>query len=253
MEPQTYTPIQETKSAEEELKELKEVEKRKDEFFSAASHELKTPVTTLKVYLHIIEEHFKKIGDKQHYKFAAKATNQVEKLSKLIFDLLDMSKIQSGEFEYDDSIFDYCDLVKKIAASFQRENASHKIEITGNCTAKIKGDKERLTTAVVNLLSNAVKYSPNQNKILLQLSEENNFIKTAVTDFGIGISQDHLTKIFERFYRVNDNHQQTYPGLGIGLYITSEIIRRHGGNIYVTSEEGTETNFTFTLPIYDEN
>ncbi len=252
MDSQIDTSTQSTLSVEEELCELKKAEKRKDEFISAASHELKTPVTTLKFYLHIIEEHFKRIGDEVHSQFAIKAGNQVEKLSKLIFDLLDMSKIQSDDLEYKDSIFAYCDLVKEAAENFQSITPSHKIEFRGNCSSKIKGDKERLTNAIINLLSNAVKYSPNQNKIVMQLSESNNFIHTTVKDFGIGISKDHHSKIFQRFYRVNDNHQHTYPGLGIGLYITSEIIKRHGGEISVQSDAGKETNFTFTLPVYSE-
>jgi signal transduction histidine kinase len=237
---------------EEQLQELKEFEKRKDAFISLASHELKTPLTTLKVYLHIFEEHFKKIKDEQHLNFAVKAGSQITKLSKLIYDLLDMSRLHSGILDYEDSIFTYTDLVKEVINNFQSSTSSHTIKFTGNASSKIKGDKERLTNAIINLLSNAVKFSPNQNKIVLQLSEENNFITTTVKDFGIGISQDHHDRIFERFYRVNDNHQQTYPGLGIGLYITAEIVKRHGGNILVKSEEGKETNFTFTLPVYSE-
>lgn len=237
---------------EEQFYQLKEIEKRKDEFISEASHELKTPVTTVKVYLHIIEEHFKQIGDDKHLNFAIKAGKQIDKLSTLIQDLLDMSNIQSGNLIYEDSIFSYSDLVTEAVKNFQSITSSHTIELAGSSTAKIKGDKERLTNVIANLLSNALKYSPNQNKIVLQISEQNNFITTTVKDFGVGISNKHFDKIFDRFYRVNDKQQNTYPGLGIGLYITSEIIKRHGGNISVKSEEGKETNFTFTLPVYSE-
>jgi signal transduction histidine kinase len=241
-----------TVSLEDQYKQLKEAEQRKDEFISLASHELKTPVTTLKVYLHIIEEHFKKSGDELHHQFAVKANNQIDKLTKLIFDLIDMSKLELGTIEYEDSTFNYFDLVEEVIEKNKARNPSHKIVLTGISSSKIKGDKERLSNSITNLLSNAAKFSSGENKIFIDIAESNNYITTTVKDFGIGISQENQNKVFEKFNRIHDNQQETYPGLGIGLFITSEIIKRHGGNILVKSEKGKETNFTFTLPVYSD-
>ena len=181
--------------------------------------------------MHIIEDHFKKTGDEQHSQFAVKATNQIEKLSKIINDLLDMTTINSREFEYEDAVFEYTDFIKKVIKKFQSKIKSHIIELTGKCDAKINGDKERLITAIENLLNNAVKYSVNNKKILVHIAESENKVQTSVTDYGSGIAEKNYKKIFRKFFRVKENHQQTFPGLGIGLYITSEIIKRHGGTI----------------------
>ena len=230
----------------------KEADKRKDEFISIASHELKTPVTTMKVYLHLLEDYFKKNNDAEHLQFTRKAEKQVTKLSKLINDLLDLSRIQEDGLEFNDEIISYADLIYEITENYQSLISTHSIEISGNCKSKIKGDKERITQAFMSMLNNAVKYSSLNNKIIIELSESGDFITTSIKDFGIGIAEKHHAFIFDKFYRVHETSKQTYPGLGIGLYITSEIIKRHGGNIKVNSKEGYETNFIFTLPIFEK-
>ena len=232
-----------------DIHDLKELEKHKDEFISAASHELKTPVTTTKVYLHILEEYFKKNNDNQYQQYAEKAGNQLNKLSKLINDLLDLSRINAKGLEFEEVVIPYGDLLNEVLTGFQNIASSHIIEYTGTANLKVMGDGERLSQALINLLSNAVKYSPNSKKISVHVSETEDEIITSVTDFGVGIPTIHHARIFERFYRVNATQKQTFPGLGIGLYITSEIIKRHGGNIWVNSEEGIQTTFTFALPI----
>jgi len=108
---------------------------------------------------------------------------------------------------------------------------------------------ERLSQAVENLLNNAIKYSKGKNKILVKLSEDNKQVKVSVIDFGIGIHKNHLPKIFDRFYRIPGPKEETFPGLGIGLFISHQIIKKHDGKIWVESVPNTETRFNFQIPI----
>jgi signal transduction histidine kinase len=125
---------------------------------------------------------------------------------------------------------------------------SHKIHVKGRITHEISGDKDRIGQVIINLLSNAIKYSPKDDRIVVTLKEIKNASTVSVKDFGIGITEQQQKKIFDQFYQVNDPNEKTYPGLGIGLYISSEIIKRHGGELTVKSEKGKGSVFTFTLP-----
>lgn len=231
-----------------DISELIETEQRKDLFMSIASHELKTPVTTTKIYLHILEEYFKKQGDEQQLIFAEKAGNQLDKLSKLINDMLDLSRINSNQLEFDEHDIEYVNLLEEVIEEFKKIYPSHLIKFSGEGSITVCGDKERLSQAIMNLLNNAVKFSPDSREIEVSLSSSPGAVETSIKDYGIGIQKKHHAKIFDRFYMMSGHKKHTYPGLGIGLYIAAEIIKRHGGNIWVTSEEGKETIFTFALP-----
>lgn len=167
---------------------------------------------------------------------------------KLIEDLLNASKVQRGKLEYELTKFDINEVVREIVESFQAIS-SHKINVRGKARKKVVGDKDRIGQVVTNLISNAIKYSPKADKVNVVISQLKNKVKVSVQDFGIGISEDQQMKIFDQFYQVNNPHEKTYPGLGIGLYISYDIIKRHGGNIKVKSEQGTGTVFSFTLPL----
>jgi PAS domain S-box-containing protein len=235
-----------------DISEIKELENKKSEFISAASHELKTPVTTLKVYMHLLREHLSQLKDKAPLSYVEKATDQLAKLTKLINELLDLSRIEVNRMECNYSVFHYGSLIEQLSESCAEFNKTHKIDIKGDSGVFVRADKDLLTQAIINLIDNAIKFSREADKVVLEISIDKNQIKTVVTDFGIGIHKRHHKRIFDRFYRIREAQKQTYPGLGVGLFLTSEIIKRHGGKIWVESEENKQTNFIFTIPVYSE-
>ena len=235
----------------EDITESKRSQQQKDDFIGFASHELKTPVTSIKSYSQMMEEILLKKGDYQVAGMAAKIGIQVKRLNNLITDLLDITKINSGGLSIVNSPFSFSDLVKSITDDIQ--NTTAKIDLIDNIlfTGLIISDKERIVQVVTNLINNAIKYSPNSNKIIVHTSLFNKEVLFSVQDFGVGIAKQHHKKVFEQFYRVTGELQHTFPGLGLGLYISSEIIKQLGGKIWIKSnvddEEGV--TFCFTIPV----
>src|SRR4029078_6824229 len=134
--------------------------------------------------------------------------------------------------EFRKELFDFDKAVRAVVEVLQQTSEGHKLLIPGSTSKKVYGDEERIGQVVNNLVSNAIKYSPTSIKVDIKLSRNNKNVQVSVIDFGIGMSNEHLEKIFERFYRVYDNTDKTFPGLGIGLYISSEIVKRHGGKLW---------------------
>jgi signal transduction histidine kinase len=221
----------------------------RDDFISVASHELKTPVTSVKMFTQVLKKHSEQIGDLKAVSHLSKMDKQINKLTELIYDLLNISKIQAGRMEFRKQLFDFDAQIKEIVEVLQQSSEKHKLVIQGETKKKIYGDEERIGQVINNLISNAVKYSPKANKVIIQLSSNKDCVTLSVTDFGIGMAKQHLDKIFERFYRVYDTTDKTFPGLGIGLYISSEIIKRHGGKFWVESNPGEGSTFSFSVPI----
>jgi len=226
--------------------EIKRLNLKKDEFIGMASHELKTPITSLTGYLQII---FRRLPEGDINKpFLEKALHQISKLSDLISDLLDVSKIESGQLPLTYNSFDLVEMVREVIEQFQYPAKSHHISFTCDTDAlMISADQHRIEQVVINLLSNAVKYSPEADLVKVSVFEKNQQAILTVQDFGMGISQDQQERIFSRFYRVADLAAHI-SGLGIGLYICKEIISRHGGNLKVESEPGQGSVFSFELP-----
>jgi PAS domain S-box-containing protein len=233
-----------------DIHEIKELEGRKNQFITAASHELKTPVTSLSIYLHLIAEFLKSNQEEKYAAYATSAITQVNKITGLINQLLDLSRIESDSLNFEWSVFSLYELVNSIVDKIQSTTLSHKIEIKGNCRGNIEGDKERLSQAIENLLTNAIKFSQGHNKIIVELSENTKYMQVSIVDFGIGIDKFHLPKIFERFYRIPGQKEETFPGLGIGLFISQQIIKKHGGKIWAESIQNKETKFNFQIPIF---
>jgi signal transduction histidine kinase len=173
----------------------------------------------------------------------------VNKLTALITNLLDTSKIQNGKLIYTKHFFQLNDLVKEIVDEIQINATAHKIIIEKNTSFQLYGDRERIGQVLSNLLTNAVKYCPGCEKIIVNSETDGETAICSVRDFGNGISEEQKDKIFERFYRVTGNNLHTYPGLGIGLFIAKEIIERHDGKIWFESKEGEGSTFYFSLPI----
>lgn len=229
--------------------ETLELMNRKDDFLSIASHELKTPVTSLKAYTQLLQMDAIENADKRRESMLAKMDSQIDKLTSLITDLLDTSKMQNGKLIYNKTFFQLNELIKEIVDEIQVTNASHNITIEKNIPLQLYADRERISQVLSNLLSNAIKYCPDCKKIIVKLEKKGEIAICSVQDFGNGIVKAQQDKIFERFYRVTGNNLHTYPGLGLGLFIAKEIIERHSGKIWFESEEGVGSTFYFSLPI----
>jgi len=183
----------------------------------------------------------------------SKMDKQINRLTSLIGDLLDVTKINSGRLQFNDQEFDFNMLVKDLVEDLQHTSAKHTLVEDFEPTGFVFGDKERIRQVITNLITNAIKYSPNADKIIIRTSLKENKVSLCVQDFGIGISEDKIDRVFEQFYRVSGDMQHTFPGLGLGLYISSEIIKREGGRIWVTSTVGEGSTFCFSLPVYNQN
>jgi len=227
---------------------LKELEQKKDEFIGMASHELKTPLTTIKAYLQLLDRTIIEDARTHCWPFLNKINITVDKLNNLITDLLDVSKINAGKLEYNFEEFNFSELMEEAIDGVQTISPTHKIIVEGKVQTKLTADRQRIEQVLINLLNNAIKYSPEADKVIVKLNRLKDNIHIAIQDFGIGIPQDRVDKVFERFYRV-EKHASKFKGLGIGLYITKEIINRHEGKIWIESELGKGSTFNFSLPI----
>lgn len=232
-----------------DITERKRLEKQKDEFMAIASHELKTPVTSLKAYTQVLEKRFRKKGDIESAGFLRKMDGQIDKLTVLIRDLLDVTKIEGGKLQFSNELFAVNSFVDEVIEEVQRTTDKHTIVKKGSTNKKIYGDRDRIGQVLTNFLTNAVKYSPDSREIVVAVKEQPDAIKISVKDFGIGIPKDAQSSIFQRFYRVASPHHDTIPGIGLGLYISSEIIHRQGGKIGFNSRENQGTTFYFSVPV----
>jgi signal transduction histidine kinase len=221
----------------------------RDEFMALASHELKTPVTSLKMYGQVLQRQAMRRNEPDLVERLRRMDRQIDKLTGLINDLLDVARIRSGQLEYVDEVVDLNAAVREVVDDLQPTATKHQVVVAGQIAGAVWGDRERLGQVITNLLTNAIKYSPQADRVLVHLGTEGANATVAVQDFGIGIAEEHWPRIFAQFYRVSDPSERTFPGLGIGLYISSEIVRRHGGTIRVASEVGAGTTFTVALPL----
>jgi signal transduction histidine kinase len=227
------------------MQQIKENQQKKDEFIGIASHELKTPLTTIKGYMDLLNV----LEDKQQKKeFVRKALGSVKKLENLIKDLLDVSKIQSGQLELNITQFNVDDLLNETITAIQMVTLSHQIIRKNSSDHKIiSGDRQRIEQVIVNLLSNAIKYSPGQSEVFVYCHFTDTELIIEIKDFGRGVSLEEQSNIFERFYRTKDLSVHI-SGFGLGLYISKDIITRHNGRIWVESDK-SGSSFYFSLPI----
>ena len=240
--------VEELHSQNRKLTESREMIKRKDEFISIVSHELKTPITSIKGYVGLMMEKYSESEDPFLSKSIFTVNKQLIKLTGLINNLLDVTRIDIKRMEFNMQPFDICTTVADAVAIMQ-PTISHQliVEAPENCEAY--GDKERINQVILNLLTNAIKYSPTADKVLINIKTTEKEIIITVKDFGIGIDQEYLQRIFERFYRVEGEVEKNFAGFGIGLYISAEIISRHNGKIGVESKKGEGSIFYFTIPV----
>lgn len=233
-----------------EIQKLKEEEQRKQDFLKLVSHELKTPVTSIKGYVQLLQSMLEKSEDNITKPYLKRIENQVERLIRLISEMLDLSRIEQNELKLNMERFSLNEHVENIIEdiSYIEKNVQIKLEHQFEC--EVLADKDRIGQVIINFVNNALKYSPEYKKVQVKIfkdSEDN--VGVSVKDFGIGIEKNELNKIFHRFYRVSARNEKTYAGFGIGLYLSSEIIDRHNGKIFVDSEPGEGSEFTLVIPL----
>jgi signal transduction histidine kinase len=232
-----------------DLTDKKLIEQHKDEFIGVASHELKTPVTTIKTYSELLEERLKGSSDINTATLVSKLNIQVACLTNLVTDLLDVTKISEGQLQVNKEEFSLNELIEKCLEEVRLTNPDREFVYRPGNNIIVFSDRSRIEQVIVNFLSNSIKYSSGKGKIIISTVSDTKKITICITDFGIGMSEETKQKAFERFYRSGDFKNEALPGLGLGLFIASSIVHKLGGDIWVESEQGKGASFYFSIPI----
>ncbi|MEO8971018.1 MAG: ATP-binding protein, partial [Ktedonobacteraceae bacterium] len=232
----------------EDITERKELEAQKDAFLGMVSHELKTPVTSIKAYAQFLQKRFSQSGDESAAKSLGKMDAQLDKLNILINDLLDVTRIETEKLKMHPLLFSIDDLVCETIEEMQHTTKTHHILIKETAHRQVYSDRERIGQVLTNLLSNAIKYAPQTDEIQVRVMAGENEVTVSVQDSGMGISQEKQEQIFKRYFRVEGPTQKTISGLGLGLFISNEIIKQLEGHMAVESTPGKGSTFFFTIP-----
>jgi signal transduction histidine kinase len=219
-----------------------------EEFISIASHELKTPVTSINAFLQVLLEMHPELNDDRTNYMLTRSKAQVDRLINLIRELLDVTKIKAGKLDLNFEEVSLNSILEDVIHDHSSTILSHTIIKAGESNSKVKCDKGRIEQVISNLLTNAAKYSTNADKIVVTLEENKKDIQIDIQDFGMGIAKENLPKVFDRFFRAHGSDAGMLSSLGLGLYISADIIKRHNGKIWVDSEIGKGTTFHFSLP-----
>ncbi len=234
----------------EARRKVEDLSRLKDEFLSIASHELRTPVTSIKGYTQLAKTLIRENDLATSEEYLDVALDQIDRMSRLILELLDVSRIETGRLQIRREPITWPvfvrDVVHRHHTAFSDRHFD--VKISGDSGRIVNGDRDRLEQVLGNLLDNAVKYSPDGSDIAVEVDDRGDNVITAVCDRGMGIPADEINQVFERFHRGRHVSSTNYGGLGLGLYITKQIVERHGGQIWVESREGQGTSFYFTLP-----
>ncbi|HVZ98555.1 MAG TPA: HAMP domain-containing sensor histidine kinase, partial [Chitinophagaceae bacterium] len=229
--------------------EIHDMLKWKEDYLSVATHELKTPVASLKAYTHLLQTDAHEKGDITKEGMYAKMDLQVDKLNQLVNDLLDTTKIQNGKLVYHNQNFSFDRLVQSTVDEIQLRHPSHQIVVEKNVSVLLSGDRDRIAQVLGIILNNAIRFCPDVPLIIVRSETIENKVVCSVQDFGRGISKQHHHRIFEEFYRVEDNNVPTSAGLGLGLFIAKEVITAHRGKMWLRSREDEGSTFYFSIPV----
>lgn len=224
----------------------KNYEAQKDDFLGIASHELKTPITSLKGTIQLLEMLKNKAADNTIPKLIDMCSFSIKKITTLVDDLLNMHRISVGQLELEKENFSLAKMLESCCHDF-KISGRYNLKIVGDADVMVFADEQRIEQVVINFINNAIKYAPSSKNIEIIIEEIVDNIKINVRDYGEGMSEEVQLHVFDRYYRANHEGKK-YSGLGLGLYISSEIIKRHGGKIGVDSTLGKGSNFWFTIP-----
>ncbi|MGN6639028.1 MAG: HAMP domain-containing sensor histidine kinase [Mucilaginibacter sp.] len=231
-----------------DIQQQKEIDKKKDEFISLASHELKTPLTTIKAFFQLAIRDIP--SESGSFRLIPKASRQVNRMERLIGDLLDVSRINAGQLKYNPEEFDFGVLLEETTANMRHVYPGRSLVLEKSAPVRITADRQRIGQVIINLVNNAVKYSPAGGQILIRSAIGDGRLLVTIEDFGIGIEENDMDKLFERFNRIETDHR--FQGMGLGLFISAEIIKHHGGSIFAESNPGKGSAFTFELPLTND-
>lgn len=223
-------------------------EQQKDDFIAIASHELKTPVTSIKAYAEILHEQLEQSGDEASMEIAKKLRIQVNMLIVLIKTLLDTTKLGAGEMLLEVEQFDLNLLVKEQIESLVAVSDNHNLILKAGEIKPISADRKLIGQVLTNIITNAIRYSPGGGDIIIATKMSENGVQVSIQDFGVGIPASEQGNIFDRYFRVSNPLTSRASGIGLGLYITAGIVHQHGGTISLVSEEGKGSIFLITLP-----
>ncbi|MDP9381944.1 MAG: PAS domain S-box protein [Chloroflexota bacterium] len=248
------TDITERKRAEEHREELlSRVEnalRLRDQFLSVASHELKTPVTVLKGYAQLLEGQARKKGDTASLKPLLTIKRQIERMTRLIDDLLDVSRIETGRIEFQMAPFNLSEALREVLSELRGWAPDFEFRLDERVSDLfVVGDRQRIQQVMTNLLTNAVKYSKGRRQIDVCIERRDDQAVISVSDYGIGIPREQEPEVFGLYFRGANASANNYGGLGMGLYISKRIVDHHGGSIGLVSKEGEGSTFYFSLPL----
>lgn len=234
---------------EQSLDEVQKLQRQKDDFIGIASHELKTPLTSLSALIQVLTVKLRDTTDPFVNGALAKANIQIRKMTNLINGFLNISRLESGKIHIEKQHFRLNQLLHEMAEEIQITTHSHSIHIHDHEPVDVFADKDKVGSVLTNLLSNAVKYSPKGKSISVNYVKKDDYLEVSIHDEGMGITEQDLDKLFDRYYRVESSYTKNISGFGIGLYLSAEIIKQHGGRIWVQSKSGEGSTFYFTLPL----
>ncbi|WP_295712609.1 PAS domain-containing sensor histidine kinase [Mucilaginibacter sp.] len=236
-----------------DITEKKDLELLRDELFNVTTHELKTPLSAVKGYLQLLDRFIASVGNEKISQVAKRALGSVERITRLLNEMADPINLYSNQIRLAKDYFDLNALGEEIAGNTMLINPDYRIQVlTTNIDSLVFADRYRIGQVLTNLINNAVKYSPECKDVEVSIGTYNNEIKVQVKDYGIGLPKSEHHKVFKKFYRASST-PKNIPGFGIGLFLSAEIIIRHGGLIGVEENENETENgtcFYFTLPIY---
>jgi signal transduction histidine kinase len=238
---------------ERQVAELRELDELKSDFVSAASHELRTPITSIRGYIDILTEGEAGPLNEEQAEFLGVVDRNAARLQALVNDLLVISRIESGRLELAVGEFDLGALVQRVCQSFEPQLAQQRLRLEAAVPAglAVDGDRGRIEQVIVNLVSNAVKFTPPDGRIAIEARESAEQVALSVSDTGIGMSERDRVRLFEKFFRAESAREQAVSGTGLGLAICKGILEAHGGRIEVESTLGRGTVVTIVLPRRD--
>jgi len=225
-----------------------QVENQKSEFIAFIAHELKNPLAAIRGFAGLITKNAINTANERVELFSEKITIQSQRILELVNDLLDITKIEIGKFSYTNTFFNMQDLVKEIIMQQHVIVNDRIIELHGSSKKVLYGDRYRIGQVLINLLTNALKYSPETKKVVVRIRENSMEVGVSIRDYGLGISREEQKKIFERYYRTIDSRGNRSEGMGLGLFISQQIIMHHNGRLWVKSREGKGSTFYISLP-----
>ncbi|HEX6553604.1 MAG TPA: ATP-binding protein [Ktedonobacteraceae bacterium] len=227
----------------EDITERRELERQRDDIIDMVSHELRTPLYSAKLYTDQLKEGLAEVGNE-----LAKVDAQLDELSRLINDLLDATSLGAGILQMHSAPFLVDDLVQSVVEEMGHIHSAARLLLQGEAHVEAYGDRERIRQVLINLISNAIKYSLQTEPVYVSISVDTDTVTVSVQDRGMGIPLERQARIFERFYHASEQKQELKSSIGLGLYIASKIVKQQGGQIWVKSEPGKGSTFSFTIP-----